>query len=1177
MNNTRTKKNLFTITAAFVLSALLFCAILLSNPLYAKGAEKQIKENEFASAAVTVANGEFDSFSGTTPATPSSWTKTIPQVSGEGATKAGVIDLAAYSANAEATKLDKYDEYKNAAPVSPFGDTNFSIQGDKKFLMINTDASATVYGYKSQDLTLASNKYYNISVWVKTGDFPDNKGASVRLSGLDGNWAFTNINTVKNIAKNLDGIPDLEKAVSHSGYGNTFGWEKYQFYIATGSLKTYSAAITLSVGDYYSGENADGKQETFYSASKGYAFFDKVEAYEVSATSYNKLTQSSNDFKQIIDLGLKTAFAGTDKTDPAYNAQADEQLKFAFSYANWTSKGSSYADLIAFSADSQLIDGQYNLEYQPVSSTGRNNSESYLENIMMISSYDEGVNIPVSSGIESAQKLKVERFKYYRLSLWVKTDNISGAGANIVLTTNKLKSTLIENDIYKTPEENPANYESFSQNSVTGDAANGSRYGWKEYAFYIQGSSIKDYEIGLQLWLGTADSKASGTAMFHNIRFDKLTYDDYSSYNSNGTAVSFEGTYSTNDAGVTNGEFMTAGSFKDYKFPLAPAAWTYIDASTAGTAGYSTSAAHIKNNESGDDIIKGIMPTDNDHFYSRLATDYKGFDIINPTNGQIGNVLVIGSTKATAIGYRSSDINITAATTQKISVTLRTALINGYGASLVLKNGSNVIASIENITETYAGSNIKGFETFNFYVEGGDADQSVTLEIWLGLIDRRDNSTKLSSGNIYVLKASAEAVSEGTTYAQLKSAYDSAKSSGQKPKNATYSFKSEAIDAFDYYDNNFVKYPYNWSLTSLSNAPTNSVKYGIFDSTSFKAGNGEVPSTFRNSPDAVSNNVMLLNNSTETASKLTLNKSYTLAATSYYRFRISMKVDIKSESDKSVGAGIVLSGTNLKFNNIKSTALITDSIVDAEAFKTFEFYVATGTDAITATLEFTLGGTKVNQYCAGSIYINNIEFSDITAPLYESETENLKDAKFLTDSQINETGKLYQNSAVDAAPAEETPPADDSGSGSVNWWLVPSILFSAALLFALVAIVVRKVAEKVSKRRSVKYETASGYDRDNTLNRERVYTKTPSGKISIADPDADYAEFDDVLPPAPDKVKVVREVKAEEIEHFDDSAQNTPDAVETAETENAAESLTSDQAEQPAAKAIPKYTDEFDD
>ena len=1143
------KKFLLKAALPVLILALIFSALTI---LFAP---KSFSSASAASlATLNFENSEFESSSGSFPSTPTGWTQSTGSGASLGSTVAGILDPSTYntSDNKLASRLEKYHEFNESdggiLPQTPFGKNNEGLGGGAKFLMINTDESTTSVKYTSSQVTLNANSFYTISAWVRTGNFATGTGASIRLNGLGGNYAFNRINTVANLSGNYDN--DYNSPMQ-SGNVNLYGWRKYTFYIATSAFGGGGVSVSLGVGDDY----VDGdKRDVNY--AKGYAFFDMVEGKELTATQYNaqvarinNLSDEQKPFYQIIESELDTAFA------------ENEAEKFAFN-------GNPIPDkwkYVAVSADAKtgFITGNtsgaiptYGLDEAPKTSVGENSKSEYLNNILIISSYTKTVDDTkqyedVYQSLQSVNTLHVPMFSYRRLSVWVKTDGVKdSSGADIVIKTDKLMNGGEDDD-----------YMEFSISDVSGDSSAEGRHGWKEYAFYVQGSSVEDYNFSIILRLGSGENdKASGTVMFNNIRYDEITSTEFTNNSASGTVINIDGTFANNDLGVTNSAFFIAGDYEEYKYPLAPASWTKIDASSAGWTGYSVENKYCDY----DNVISGIVPTGIDSYTGDMFKDFYGYGISNPRRGVKGNVLVISSKNPTALGYRSSDITLTASTTNKLSVTLKADAV-GYGASLVLKNENKVISTIENIVTT------AGFETFDFFIEGGTVDHTVSVEIWLGMLDRNKNNSKLSSGTVYVEQVSYEALGDNDSYSAHKRDYEDMLRSTRKITSGVYTFASEDFTAYDYYSGGVIKHPYNWTLSSSGNASLDGVIYGIFDSKNIPHDQTEIPSTFRNSENASNNGVLYLRNTSPTASRLTLSNTFTVAATTYYKLSVTLKTDLGEVDSSAIGAGVEIAGTEFKFKNIKSTAKIIDQTVDKETYKTFEFYILGGSDERNISIAITLGGSEYsNQYCTGRVYVNDITFTEIDNVQYDEAVDSLSDSEVKSldvaslESDYPTIIKADFTTATDESVNNGETDGTTSGgrNGSVNWWLIPSILFSIALLIAIIGIVARKIIENRAKKH-VKVEKISGYDRRYVPDIDDE--KSTRGKAKSGGKESSLADFDDdtieenAPSPAKPTVKVEKAESEEVAAPVAEEEQPADEAVTTEEAALSEETATTDE------------------
>lgn len=1060
-------------------------------------------------ASVDFTNKQFSETSGTSPAAPTGWTGAGVAGDNDGGVVSGVVDLDAdsyHNANKDTDgsskdiyKLERYPEYKTAVPQTPFGVQAYGGT-NKKVLMINNADSEVAYGYTSSSVSFAAASYYRVSVYVKTGNFTEGKGATVKLVGLPEEVKFSNINTVSELAKGDDGLPVLTA-------DNMYGFKKYTFYIATPLMKAYDVTLSLQVGDKVEDENDEDK--TYYNPAKGYAFFDNVEAERISPNAFytEAPVYGAEDNCIVKDFTESAIYLDDGDIDYMYTGEQsgehDEIGSFERGFEGWTfiddiDDATSVSSIPAIYNTSGTFskDNEYNLSERPYSPIG--NLEG-MSNIMLISA-----DKAVATGFRSPE-YTILRNTYYRISYWVNTDSINGgSGATTVIRgTNNVADD--DNKLVS------------STTGLTGDTSNAMNYGWKQYSYYIKGSALNDNKIALELWLGQPGSLTSGIAMFDEIKIEKITPSEYSSNSSSGSIVTFDSAFE--DTGMTNGRFFEIGEYDEYSYPLAPASWTRITPDSVTTTGFATDEV-----ESAENAVDGIISTEIEHFTAN-RTKYNNVDNPKPASG---NILMISSLENTAVGYSSPTVTIASGNTYALTVSMRTAAITGYGANLVVKSGNNVIATIEGIKSTG-----NGFRTYTFYLEGGTSDYSATLEIWLGLNDRESNKTKLAAGTVFVDRV-AFAEASGVNYADLASDYSKRRAEGKTDFDfATYSFGRIDFSAYDTYGKSVVRTPYNWSLAF--GASTNTV-YGVFDYTALDGSSTEIPPTFKNEEGA-GNNVLYIRNIAPSYSAITLNNTISLSANSYYSIQVNIKVDIADalkDSQTAVGAGIFLTGAESNFSNIRDTSTVEDyekgegHKVDNETFKTYTFYIKTGNEAVDVGLTLTLGDIEHdNQYFAGRAYVSRIAVTDIGNVAYENELDKFdeKSEGYAEYIKYNNNVDLSSGDDSDDNSGDEGGDEEEQPASEIAWWLVPSILFAVAILIAVVGTLIRKLLERRSEKKTIK--VATSYDRRTTLHKlHNEKSKNESDKVAAeADTTADYDEFDDTLPASDEKA----EEKAEDV------------------------------------------------
>lgn len=1127
--------------------ALIFTAFTLPVS-FARATEEEF--GEFDPISLSLTNTDFTNSSGNAPSTPTDWTGGYAaNMSGNGNVVSGVIDLtpSEYESadNNEAFKLSSYPEYAAAAPQTPFGTAAHGY--DKKTLLINiANGANSAYGYTSAEMTLAQSAYFRFSVWVKTGDFATGTGASIRINGLDTPIAINNINTVKGLSRDSNNVPVLNS-------DNLYGWKQYFIYVATSPLAESTVTLTLMVGD----DPTDDEQNPKNTAS-GYAFFDAVTAERISPSTFahesNNVTYDNDSQSGVSADGTLKLF-NISKAKYLTNENGDDIGTFSNRVNPQTAKPLGWTNAEYKNDDNSYGDGSdyflYNTETvfhetnsygltapprSPLGSAEDRDNPMFTgtdTNILVITSYANGRYQQTAKGIKS-EDFTVERFKAYRVSVWVKGDSVTeGNGISVALCGDTYDSTKTDGlDTW--------------YNSIDVSSGTDENFGWTEHVMFVKGSSFGDAKIHMELWLGTPESKSRGVAMFDNVTIQEISLSDYSVYSANSNAVTLDPTET--DTGVTNGNFLSVADYDEYKFPMAPADWTQFTPDTLESTKYSHKAV-----DSTEDAVCGIIPTDSAHFDAQVAANpnvYAGAANPRYFDGAESayNVMLLASKKPTAIGYRSA--TMTVATDSEYTVTVNMAVnnISGYGATLVLRNADNeVLSTIEGITDTN-----NAFKDYKFYIDAPLSEQTVCVEVWLGFVDRTDNSQKLSSGAVYVNSVSFATSTDDnaddgvSVYDNMLSSYKNAVSQNEQVKlsYAVYSFTDYDLVHYDRFSNDFIKTSYNYNYSpSVADYSVG----GVFNSDAMIA-NSEIPASF-NKKDQ-SGAILYLRNKTESYSTIAYNHSLTLAASTYYRLDVAIKVDIAAYGDKAIGAGIHLTGTKTyDFEDIKDTAYYpmesNPDSKDNEAFKVYSIYIATGADGGNIGLHFSLGGNdNSKQHIAGRLYVGSVTLNSITNLDYDNFTSEYDKA-----IEEDEDDPDYQNVAYVelSGEAEEEPPEEgetETTGGGLEWYILPTVIFGACLIAALIIVMVVKIKDKRKSKKSVVVKNE--YDRTNVS-----YTK--ADKKAAKDSASKKGKSTDVVETADEtEVKETPNPMPDIAEEFDDNTVKTSKKAKKAKTDGKA-------------------------
>ena len=1177
MHTIRSLKNK-TITAVLIIAVTLsFLAGAFAFTRFSAKADVE-DTKEFQATSLGLTNTDFESTSGTYPASPSGWTGANLD-GGKGSVVAGVVDLSAsaYFGSESGNKkfeLAQYPEYKDekSMPQTIFGEGSRFEGSDAKTLLVNTKEGAeAAYGYTSGDMTFAANGFYRVSAWVKTGNFAADTGATIKLTGLGADCSFLNINTVENITT-IDGIPELNK-------DNDYGWDKYSFYVRTSASLSKTVKLVLGVGN--GGDAEDETPSVPSRPAKGYAFFDHITAERITAHDFatetarfekasgrDDLYVGGNGTSLALNLYDTASYTTPDGKEIGTFSQNEENWKFNVPYDEYADDVTHQGFANGFVYDSQNIididsdENVYGLTQNPWAPLGQAEYSGVTNpmiegndyaGILMISTNDGDEFKDGAYGVASPE-VTIERFKYYRFSVWVKGDGVEGGNGISVLVKGKRKDA--------------QNYAKLTEyTSLAGDSADAEHYGWKEQVIYIQGSMLIDYNVRFELWLGAPDAMSKGVAMFDNVTFTELKYSDYSAMSAADSGNVYTIDQNSSDTGVTNGNFMTVGDYEDLEFPLPVASWTYYTPDTVTVNG-----SYSKEKVNTDHAVHGILPTDKELFDKiSAAGDIPG--VSNPGNlmNDVYSTLLLSSTTPTAFCYQSSSITLTASTAYKLTVSLAVdGVTEGKGAALVLKTtDGDVVSTIENI-----GNTNRMFKDYTFYIAAPLSDKSVFVEVWLGLNDSKDNKSKLSNGNVYVRRVASDtwtAADDSTTveseFADILAKYKTDTSNKNKLDTlnyGVYSFSAPSIDYYDFYSyntNSGLGVPYQWTASSLNG----SAKTGLVNLDNMK--DIELYSGFEKKD--LTGNMLYIFNTAEDNTRYTYDNTLTLAANKYYRLDIPVKVrvenDVRTDS-KHIGANIKLTNTTAEFKNIKDTTTLlsqnNEDSRDYETFKTYTFYISTGENGGDMGLEITFGGEDRESYIQGKLLVGAMTMTEIDNVEYETAEQDTSNAYSLAVA-LSDAADDDTDTDTEAQPTE------------IQWWIIPTVIFGAALIAVIIIIFVVRLRDKIKEKKKKNTVYASEYDRADAM---RDIERLQALKDADAKPDnAPETPADDEYVYDDEVVKSADVKKAEDAQ-AEKTQDETPDEEAQAPADdNTAEEPVEKKDAPETAKKAPDASDDLND
>lgn len=765
-------------------------------------------------------------------------------------------------------------------------------------------------------------------------------------------------------------------------------------------------------------------------ASEGAALFNRIEVNRFSESTFNIEYGSDNYDRILINLGGETISPVINANFDDFNISGDRNIIAGYK----TLKNIQDDNLQKTKIISTATPG-YNDEIDTVKGIANpltNNSKNNAVNKNVLFMYNKEDSI---QGIESSD-ITIEQQKFYRISVWAKSTCAIGTGATIKLVQKNVN----DDDDFTAAE---------SKLTVSTSAgSDGTFNGWTKYSFYVQGHALNDTVVNLQLWLGVEDSKTSGYVFFDDIELEEISYSNYS--NGSSTSNSTKYSYNTNNDAFTiaNGNFnKTITDDVAVTYPLTADSWEL------------TTTDNNFNTKNG---FSGIVNTKTTLFdeYINNITEKSGnkVTVSNPglTPAQTGgtntqdtvsnNILVIGNPLTTTQTYTSSSFSL-AEGYNKISFYLNTQF-----AKYVKNSGFNI---------KIASSDYTIFETVNLNTESAWQ----TINILFNLKTATDVTLELTLNNIsgfafiddVFLNTSSESEFNNLTKNEF---------------NYKVNTTKESFDLYTSNNNQTVNTSFNWAGTNNTTTSPNATS-GIVNATMNTQLDFPGISVKANSGD----NALFIKSVDDTFYTASNKMKYTLDANAYYKISVFVKTinlsqeeknlkytEAEKEEDREVipfGASIALNGYEEKFIGINTQD-------EGNDYVEYVFYV-NPTSSLETSLELSLGAT--NALTSGYVFFDDVTFTTMEEATYKAAVSSITN---------NRTNKVLTKLTTTDTSNEE-----DVFNNNFDWFIIPSILLSLAIIIAIVGTAVKRF--KVHKTPKIK----TVYDRRKTLDvdmdrRERV-------------------------------------------------------------------------------------------
>lgn len=714
----------------------------------------------------------------------------------------------------------------------------------------------TAQGIKSsRAITIEKNKTYALSLNVYTYGI-HGAGASLVLSGSDGKDI-----TIKGISSNPSDKTFIGgQAIDSNSYSvgaadggqTTSGWKTYTFYIQGNQFKDFSYNMTVWLGTEGTSSNTaveytnwgSDKTQTTYTAngtfSNGWVFMDELNLTEIeNLPAAGDGIEAKND-NQTLDLtasgktdyqGLIVDLTSVNTLENILNAGSETYPEGIGQLGAGIPSGwvSNY-DMK--DAKNPIVKG---LISHGVINLGEEGTPAAPYSIVDTRAYQIKASGDSRYEIETG-KITIEKNKFYRFSVWVKTEDVKDtSGAYVSLVK---KGDTVKDDSTLT---------TFSQINTNSDKDGFDPYlnNWCELTMFVKGSEKEDTDVTLKFALGTGDRWASstltsGSLYVANINGADITQSVYDSA-STGTYVK-----TVNLASASSSYTFTNGAFDDYdtkdenlesgkglkeqNVAATPSNWTFSDKT-------------LNPNKSGSNLVAGVISLDKDgnkfahthqtdktfpnidaskfdNFYADLYAE--GTDL-NNRPGNKPQILAIGSndsTKKYAAGFSSNSVTLSANSFYALSVYART--VGNTKFSIYLTGESSVDSGNGHFTVT--NTTDSDWTKYTFYIRTGHASVSLKLNLWLGE-DSKYSAQDLSEDEA---KSSGAVFFDNVTYNTIDEAkYNEA--TDDDTTNRKLSFLTDSFDSLSstVESRKSLSTPTGWTGTVSGTTSSKATKGGI--------------------------------------------------------------------------------------------------------------------------------------------------------------------------------------------------------------------------------------------------------------------------------------------------------------------------------------------------------------
>jgi len=890
-----------------------------------------------------------------------------------------------------------------------------------------TEIVSTYYGYKSRNsITLEASSYYVLTAYIFVKAAESQKAFATITFGTSDFTASVSVDSTKS------------------------GWQEVQLFVETYSDEKLDAYITAYYGNKEGlVENSDSL--TVSDKTTGVAIFDHINVQKISLTEFinqtidgvssSTATKKADSARLDYDLDaainadfnnevsvFPTMFGEEGYNDqnanqsyqyyvPKYEGEKDDEKLSASQLAN---RHEAYKKMLASNGivleetelqyDKEGEEGEEPTKYG-FNTFGANNKILKLEN--KSEKYALGVMSPF---------INIPRFGYYRVSVYVKSDNINASAyaklLSYIQTGNKNGAAYTDGALQIATQS----ITSFPKDK---DITNN----WTELKFYVRANPYHDSTVQLAMLAGT-----NSTVYFDNIRFESISSSTYSKANSS-NKLDLASSALVGSGNITNGyfnfiDFSKAEDINDLEAPYTPADWTKLK-------------------DVDKDVVSGIIPTD-EISWDSIKTKI-GDPTFNPMETQVlpgvelpkTNILAMYSeTEKRTFGYKTNSFSLSSNSVYELyffTYADNSATAASFSGNIFanLKLSDDLVAEFKDSYSNNGGAWVK----HTIVVRTGSSSRTVTLEIGIEdaigtayfrevgykkLESKKDDNDKTITVDDQFLekvKANKDVLTEKTNNIKFVDFFG----------NGALAHSTETVEGKEYFKSLL------YSLDKKANENDKQGEVFIVDTSKNLTLEQEIQASVLQRPDAMSNLVLAIYNKEKAASTVHPLTNISLSSSSYYQISFYVKT-IGIEEGK--GASVMLDAISIRYDNVNTTKETLNN-----GYTKYTIFVKTGSSSISNfNIAFRLGTTS-NQL-SGLVLV-----SDMNVHKY-AKAEEYEEAYEAADK--NDKNLVVKDfSSKSSGDGKNDPVTNET---LATFFLVfSSILLVAALVIAIVAITIKKL------------------------------------------------------------------------------------------------------------------------